>query len=322
MNSNATAPVLFLIFNRPDTTAKVFEAIRQAKPRQLFIAADGPRKARKDDIEGCELARRVVDSVDWDCEVHRLFRDENMGCGPGVSSAISWFFEHVPEGIILEDDTLPTPDFFRFCTELLEYYRNDTRIMAVSGSCLPNRMANKAEYSYFFSNWDYIWGWATWRRSWKYYDYNMKSYEKALKLNCFHKHYTSIDEFYYIKHHMDLSYYESKKVSWWSVQWGFARKVNSGLVAVTNKNMVINLGLGNGATNTHDEDKWNFLKHEKVDFPLKHPEFVVHDRVTDDEIFKQYFTTPFTRLKSRVRRVAENLQIGGLYNWLKLFKSK
>lgn len=299
--TNINTPILFLIFSRPDTTQKVFEAIRAARPRQLFIAADGPRPHKEGEAERCAECRRIVSQVDWPCEVHTLFRDKNLGCGRAVSGAITWFFEHVEEGIILEDDTLPGPGFFRFCSELLEKYRYDTRVMAVSGSALPCRLSANSEYSYFFSNWDYIWGWATWRRAWKYYDYSMPHYEYMVQKGYFGNNYYSPFEKYYIQHSYDKSYYANDKVTWWSYQWGYARKINSGLVAVPIKNFIVNIGLGKGATNTTSEDRWSFFKFEEMEFPLKHPDFVMHDRVTDDEIFKKYFTTQSSRLKSYVK---------------------
>ena len=127
------SPVLFIIFIREDTTRKVFEKIREAKPPRLYIAADGPRPGRPDDIEKCKATRSIVNDIDWECEVKTLFRDENLGCGKGVSSAITWFFDNEPEGIIIEDDILPNMEFFKFCDEMLEKYRDDERIQLVAG---------------------------------------------------------------------------------------------------------------------------------------------------------------------------------------------
>ena len=122
------APVLFLVFNRPDVTMRVFEAIRHARPRRLYVAADGPRAGISSETGKCEQTRQIATQVDWDCEVKTLFRSENLGCRVAVSSAIDWFFENEPEGIILEDDCLPHPTFFHFCQELLERYQHDQRI--------------------------------------------------------------------------------------------------------------------------------------------------------------------------------------------------
>src|SRR5690349_2048344 len=126
--------ILFLVFNRPETTARVFEAIRAAQPPRLYVAADGPRASRIGESERCDLTRRIASAVDWPCDITTLFRAANLGCKNAVSSAISWFFEHEEEGVILEDDCLPDPSFFRYCDELLAHYRDDTRIGLISGN--------------------------------------------------------------------------------------------------------------------------------------------------------------------------------------------
>ena len=141
--------VLFLIFNRPDTTKQVFEAIRKSKPPRLYVAADGPRTDKSGEAEKVEQVRRIAMQVDWNCEVKTLFREENLGCGKAVSSAITWFFKNEEEGIILEDDCLPNQSFFWFCEELLERYRDDMRIMAVSGDNFQKGLARN-EFIYYF----------------------------------------------------------------------------------------------------------------------------------------------------------------------------
>jgi hypothetical protein len=301
--ANQLPPVLFLIFSRPSTTERVFEQIRKAKPSRLFIAADGPRKNKPGEFEKCQAARAIVSKVDWECEVKTLFRDENLGCGRAVSGAIDWFFEHVEEGIILEDDTNPSPDFFRFCSEMLDYYRDDIRVMEIGGSSMPNRLSKNSKYSYFFSDWDYIWGWATWKRAWKHYDYSMKLYPEVTAHGYLLRNYTSVYERYYMEYLLSRSHYQSDSVTFWDIQWGFARKINSGLVVVPTKNMVVNLGFGLDATNTTNAKEYTFMKHEKMEFPLRHPEFVMQDRVTDKEVFIRYSTSFFSRLRGRLKSV-------------------
>jgi hypothetical protein len=296
------APVLFLIFGRPSTTEIVFEEIRKAKPSKLFIAADGPRKNKPGEQEKCQAARAIISKVDWDCEVKTLLRDENLGCGLAISGAISWFFEHVEEGIILEDDTQPAPEFFRFCSEMLEHYRNDERVMVISGSVPPTQLTRNSHYSYFFSDWDHIWGWGTWKRAWKYYDYSMSKYPEVAEKKLLLDNYTSIHEQHYMEHLLHKAYHENDKVTWWDIQWGFARKINSGLVVVPTRNMIINLGFGNGATNTTDGSKFRDIKFEKMEFPLRHPEFVMRDRIMDQEVFLQYTTTRRSRIKGRIKQ--------------------
>jgi len=303
MIEQTEVPVLFLIFNRPDTTRRVFEVIRQAKPKLLFVAADGPRPHKAGESEKCEETRNIIKEIDWPCEVHTLFRENNLGCGRAVSGAISWFFEHVEEGIILEDDTLPGPGFFRFCSEMLAKYRDDVRIMSVSGCCLPCKKWNDSGYSYFFSNWDYMWGWATWRRAWKLYDYHMKHYPHVIGHEYFKGNYYSMNMKNFINYVSHKSYYENDKVTWWSYQWGFVRKINSGLVIVPNKNMATNIGFGLEATNTRDLHRANLLKLQTMEFPLKHPEFVMVDRLKDDQIFKENLTLPGSTFRNMIKEI-------------------
>ncbi len=153
-------PVLFLIFNRPETTRRVFDVIRRVQPKRLYIGADGPRSDQNGEVKLCHNARQIATAVDWPCQVKTLFRNSNLGCGLAVSSEMEWFFEHENEGIILEDDCLPSESFFPYCAELLDRYREDTRVMEIGGNHLYDH--RNTDYSYSFSNQSYIWGWATW----------------------------------------------------------------------------------------------------------------------------------------------------------------
>ena len=166
------SPVLLIIFKREDTTRRVFNRIREAQPPRLYIAADGPRADREGEREACERTRQVVANVDWPCEVHHLYRDQNMGCGRGMSSAISWFFEHEEQGIIIEDDILPHIDFFRYCDEMLDRYKNDERIQMVAG-CNYFYDGYESTEPYYLSTFACIWGWATWRRVWSTYSFDV-----------------------------------------------------------------------------------------------------------------------------------------------------
>ena len=246
-----TTPVLFMIFNRPDTTQKVFNAIRQAKPKQLFIAADGPREGTEGEKEKCEQARKVIEQVDWNCEVKTLFRDKNLGCKIADTFAIDWFFENVDEGIILEDDCLPSQSFFWFCQELLEYYRADTRIMMISGNNFQFGKV-RGEGSYYFSKYAHLWGWATWRRAWRYYDVDMKSFEK-FKIE------SQINNIFRIKQQQKYwtkifqSVYDGK-IDTWCYQWAYTCFINNGLCIMPNVNLVSNIGFGADSTHTKEEN--------------------------------------------------------------------
>ncbi|ELR68506.1 hypothetical protein C900_00340 [Fulvivirga imtechensis AK7] len=298
------APVLFLVFNRPEVTWQVFEAIRLAKPRQLFVAADGPRNDKPGEAETCRKVREIATDVDWECEVSTLFQKENRGCGEAVSEAITWFFSHVKEGIILEDDCLPALDFFRFCSEMLRCYRHDTRIMQVGGNNLLPLKHRDHEYSYFFSNHNYIWGWATWKRAWDLFSYDMKYYEKVGEKRYHDQYFQSFDEQDYFQYVFDRTYSGADYLTSWDYQWQYTRMLNAGLTVVPSKNLVVNLGFGKDATHTVSNNAIiNSMKLEPMDFPLRHPEFVMVDRHMDSAIFKRLFTTRWSRTKQRIKRI-------------------
>lgn len=156
--SVSCAPVLFLVFNRPERTRRVFAAIREARPKQLFVAADGPRPDRPEDRQCCAEVRQLATAVDWPCEVRTLFRTQNLGCGRAVSEAISWFYRNVAEGIVLEDDCCPDPSFFDFCTAMLVRYRGDRRVFKIAGTNPLGHWSGPEGSSYIYSSYGYSWG--------------------------------------------------------------------------------------------------------------------------------------------------------------------
>ena len=243
-------PILFLIFNRPDTTSKVFNAIREIKPKQLFIAADGPRNS--EERIRCNEVRDICKNIDWPCELQTLYREENIGCGLAVSGAINWFFTNVEEGIILEDDTLPNKSFFYFCQYILNRYRHDESVMHVAGFNYDFFRKIKVRSSHFFANSIAVWGWATWRRAWKKYDFEMIGFEKIEgTLNC-KDHYKNA-----------LRKTFEKKIDTWDYQWMYAIYSNNGKAVIPKQNLVLNLGFGSGATHTSQVPPWNNLVTQK-----------------------------------------------------------
>jgi len=302
-----TTPILFMVFNRPETTACVFEVIRQAKPTRLYIAADGPRPDKPGEAAKCDEVKSIVADVDWDCEVFTLYRPVNLGLGKALSTAITWFFEHEEQGIILEDDCLPSLSFFIFCAELLDRYKDDARVMEIGGNNFENKGEERSEYSYRFSQLTYIWGWATWRRAWKHFDFKMAHFPEINAKKYLEKTFTSIyerDYYLYVfeKMHMGDKNISSRTI--WSYQWQFACKINSGLVIVPNCNLIQNLGFGEYATNTlnplavgHD------LKTEEMMFPLKHPPFLMVDYKKERQVFELISTSTKSRVKSQIKNM-------------------
>ena len=272
-------PVLLLVFNRPETTVRVMEAIRAARPQKLYVAADGPRDGKAGEAERCAEVRRLAAQVDWPCEVRTLFRERNLGCRIAVSSAITWFFEQESEGIILEDDCLPSQSFFPYCTELLRRFRDDERIMCITGGNFPRDM-NGYPYSYYFSKYAHIWGWATWRRAWRCYDDTMKLYPEYLDYTFFKSLSCSLGFFNYWKRELDAVYHRT--LDTWDYVWQFSCWANSGLTCTPRVNLISNIGFGPEATHTHDnKSSLANLPRFDIEIPLNHPPLVV--RNTDAE---------------------------------------
>jgi hypothetical protein len=304
--SPLNTPVLFLIFNRPDTTQKVFDAIKKAKPKQLFVAADGPRENKEGEKEKCEQARKVIEQVDWDCKVKTLFRDKNLGCKVAVSSAIDWFFENVKEGIILEYDCLPDQSFFWFCRELLEHYRDDTRIMTISGDNFQFDR-KRGEGTYYFSKYVHIWGWATWRRAWKHYDVNMKNFGEFKKE-------AQINNVFNIKQQQKywmkiFQLVHEGKIDTWDYQWAYTCFINNGLCVTPNVNLVSNIGFS--SNNTHTKDKSSTFSEMKAReiTDIIYPNFVLADQEADLLTPKLCFGNKniFERAKNKALRIVKKL---------------
>lgn len=232
-------PILFLIFNRPDTTERVFSAIREIQPKQLYIAGDGPRVDRPDDIEKCKQTREVVSKIDWPCEVKTLFREENLGCKIAVSSAIDWFFKNVEEGIILEDDCLPIESFFLFCEEMLKKYKDLPEVMMISGTNFLFGKYDKIN-SYFFSNLPLIWGWATWKRTWQQYPKTNIPLNSAEILEIIKPRYRRQHVINWIKKMIESAI--MGKINTWDAQLVYTICKNKGLAITPFRNQISNIG--------------------------------------------------------------------------------
>jgi hypothetical protein len=284
--SQLSTPILFLIFNRPDTTAQVFEALRKVRPKYLYVAADGPRIDRIGEKEKCEAARAIIRQIDWDCKVQKLYREQNLGCKVAVSSAIDWFFLHEEEGIILEDDCLPNKLFFTYCSNLLKKYRTDDRIMHIGGvSFLKGKDTGEPHASYYFSRDPYVWGWATWKRAWNLYDVNLKLLPKILESGMMKKFYPDTLEGHYWENIFRNTF--DGKINTWDYQWKFAVLCNHGLCVVPKNNMVINIGFGADATHTGSNDTAFTMAHENIE-EIVHPKIIAVDLCADAKVFRQY----------------------------------
>ena len=284
VNQVCETPILFLVFNRPDVTKKVFDRIREAKPKYLFIAADGPRVDRPADIYKCQEVREIVTLVDWDCEVKTMFRKDNIGCGKGVSHAITWFFQYVDSGIILEDDCLPSSSFFFFASELLTHYCDNPKVMGITGfNGQDGRKRGSA--SYYFSQYPGIWGWATWKDRWGKFDYEggyLKAYldEKKIK-------YTSKNP--QVKISILKSFSKIGKNNSCGYAWRLTVFYHQGLICVPNQNLISNIGFSSDdATHTNGGNQLADLPLDELGFPLSHPEKMKADLKADDYLMEKF----------------------------------
>jgi hypothetical protein len=290
-------PVLLIIFNRVDQTKRVFEAIRKARPSQLFIAADGYRPDRAGEKELCELTKQAVANVDWPCEVHTDYMTENIGPCKRVPAAISWFFSHVEQGIILEDDCLPDQSFFTFCQDLLEKYKGDPKIMNISGSNFQDEIM-RGNASYYFSRYAMTWGWATWRRAWKLYDEKCSHFPEFVKDRKIEAILPNKKERKYWLAFFEKLY--TGKFIFWDSTWLFTIWNNDAVSIIPNKNLVQNIGFGADATHTK-EDTGLSVPLEPITV-ITHPDKVVVDQDADRLYFKKLCETTFLKkLRYKIR---------------------
>ena len=248
-----TEPVLVMAFNRPDHLQVLLARLREVQPTQLYVAIDGPRASRDGEGAQVQACRDLVASVDWDCDVQTLFQESNLGCGLGVTTAITWFFANVDRGIILEDDIIPDPSFFPFCTELLDRYANNDRVFAISGcNFVPPEAQGHPDLPYRFSQVPHIWGWATWRRSWDQHRLDIAGWRKELpptKLWARSGH--SLPASVYWASTFELL--ARKEVDTWDGQFVLASMVSHQLTATSNVNLIENIGFGESATHTFED---------------------------------------------------------------------
>ncbi|MBW4590064.1 glycosyltransferase [Aetokthonos hydrillicola Thurmond2011] len=298
VNWQLKTPVCFTIFNRPDTTQKVFEAIRQVKPPLLLIISDGPRSDKLGEVEKCNAVRAIVDQIDWKCELLKNFSDINMGLKHRISSGLDWVFNIVEEAIILEDDCLPHPTFFRFCEDLLEHYRYDERVMLITGTNFQFGL-KRTNYSYYFSRYIDCWGWATWKRAWQNFDFEMKQWPEIRDNNWL----------------IDILQDPVEAASWsnifqntydghinsWAYRWKLACWIQSGLTIIPNRNLVSNIGFNIDAVHTKDSrSPFANTPVEEIDFPLNHPKFVIRDAESDDFTKRVMFSGDTVELRKRL----------------------
>jgi len=288
-----TVPILLLAWRRPDSLQQVIDAIRPLQPVHLYVACDGASPTKKHDAELVKQTRLVVEQqINWPCQIKKLYSDTNQGCRVGVSSALNWFFSHVDEGIVLEDDCVPHRDFFQFCEVLLKRYRDDTRIWCISGSNFQDSNW-RGNASYYFSRYTHCWGWATWRRCWLSYDSNLVGLSTLAKNRLDESVFPNlVERIYWILLWRRLAI--KGLPDSWAYRWTFTCFVNSGLTILPNRNLVRNIGFDQYATHTAGKII-NTNIDQGVD-PNDHPSLVLPDSLADEYTFYHVFAGKIYRV--------------------------
>ena len=298
-------PVIFIVFRRPDLSVRVFETIRQAKPSKLLVVADGPRN--KDEALLCQQARQVTEQVDWDCEVLRNYSEINLGCRKRVSSGLDWAFNYVDDAIVLEDDCLPHPSFFRYCQELLARYRDDERIWCISGNNFQDGQ-KRGKGSYYFSNYNHCWGWATWKRTWQHYVNELEHWSE-FRDGCYLEAILDSKEEVDYWHNIFERLYQNGEPNSWAYVWTLTCWLNRGLTALPNVNLVSNIGFDCKGTHTLSDSPSANLPVEDIGI-LQHPQFIARDQAADMYTFNHVFNAYqykrkawHTRVKQKIRNL-------------------
>ncbi len=295
-------PVVFLVFNRPGVTAEVFAAIRAYRPAQLFVVCDAPRAHKTGEAEKVAAVRRLItDGVDWPCELHCDFAEQNLGCRDRIASGLNAVFARVESAIILEDDCLPSPGFFTYCEAMLERYRDDARIVHIGGT---NMIApyHQDRTSYWFTRHSWIWGWATWRRAWETYDFTMSTWRERLPLMT--STFASRWESQYWLSTWDEARRDLQKANTWGFPWMYSCRSSGGLSILPRENLIRNLGFSADSTHTREDMNRLDLSLGRFEGPIVHPSTVAADRYKDELFTRVYCGAPLdfrSNLKSRLR---------------------
>lgn len=302
-------PVVIIAFNRPNQTSRLLEALRLVKPSQLFVVTDGPREHESNDAELCRQVNRIIEStVDWKCNIYQNRSETNLGCGRRIATGLDWVFEQVEEAIILEDDCIPHPSFFRFCEEMLERYRGDDQIMHIGGNNFQDGIRRGSD-SYFFSRYNHIWGWATWRRAWNHFDHQMREWPLAKAEGTLRNLLSAPGEYEYWCHLFDEMVAQKPWPKSWGYAWTYACFKN-GISIYPNVNLVTNIGFGADATHCVGDAPHANLPAKEMEFPLLHPKLHSIDEDADAYTLRQHFgVRPFrpAPLPKRLFRRAQRL---------------
>jgi hypothetical protein len=303
-------PIALIIFNRPHTTRRVLRALAKVRPARLYVIGDGPRAAIARDAEDVRRTRALLEEIDWDCDISTNFAAENLGLQHRVSSGLNWVFEQEEAAIIIEDDCVPDPSFFPFCRQLLDRYRDDSRVMAIAGNNFQDS-AHTTPYSYYFSQYTHCWGWATWRSAWSLFDEEMSCWGQVREGRWLEQALNCADEASYWREILERVYLG--EIDSWAYIWQFVAMTQHGLCILPEHNLVSNIGYGSDATHTQDPGSpLSALPTHPVQFPLRHPPFVIRHADADAHTYRTVYHPRtlkrrakggLSRLRSAIERV-------------------
>lgn len=325
-------PVFLVFFNRPEPLKKVFESIREARPSKLFLCQDGPRVGNKNDIENISKCREIVSNIDWECDVYYDYSEENLGCGERIYSGITNAFKTVDRLIIIEDDIVANQSFYQFCSELLEKYKDDQRMKLISGM---NHMGKyeEIENDYFFTNAGSIWGWATWKRAWEQVEYDMPYINNPKVMRDFYNSFDSkrrAREIIRCGEEKLNALNNNIKLSSWSYQAGMAGYLNNQVNIVPKYNLISNIGLTDNSVHAVNSLKKIpkglqcifFAKTYEIEFPIKHPKYVINDKYYEKEVLKIMGNTFGRKYYRKIEGIIRRLIYGDLKIMLKKINKK
>jgi hypothetical protein len=293
--------ITIIIFNRPKETKALLDCLSEIKPKTLYVISDGPRPSQNEDISKVKATRDLINTIDWECNITKLYSDQNMGCMMRVSSGLSLVFDKEKYSIILEDDCIPNNSFFKFSAEMLIKYEHDCRIMSISGTRLASDIQNQ-EYSYSFSKYSICWGWSTWSRAWKLYNHDLTNLDINFQNHYLKSHLGGIRQELYWKY--ILKKLHKGKINSWAYRWMYSSWVNNGLSITPKVNTVTNIGSGAEATHTTDMNAFLHKTDQKIAFPLAHPTTVQCDYIMDSWIEDKFYSKSFL---ARFRWLANKL---------------
>lgn len=293
-------PILLLTYKRFETTQKIVQILKIIKPAKIYFASNAPNPENINDEFAVSEVRSLINQIDWECEIVPLFRVNHLKVKDSIADSISWFFQNEELGIILEDDCIPNFTFFEYCRNLLLKYKDDNRIGLISGNNFQNGKFLGGDSSYYFSKYAHIWGWATWRRTWKIYQKNIEDWPQIKRNKIFYNLFFNKDERLFWEAKFDSIYFLNFNT--WDYQLTYSLWKNGLLSVIPNVNLVSNHGFGATATHTKEIDQFSKMKTTEIRFPLNHPDTFISNYQADIYFGKMHCVKP-TLLKRVISKI-------------------